>query len=453
MPLPRWMLTPPAQVPSPVDGLVAAAPVTGSQNAELLSLHDHPVADRHTLRWVRWCCIGLGTLFLLIAWLSMGISTTYPGDELRFIQSSQSFANGQGIAELPSVEYLRTYEEMSGPLPFWYWGKWGQVFGYSLASMRLSTMLWGVLTLGLLFEVLVTLLPRPRWVVMAFACVVLNPYWWTMSIFAYTDIFGMAGLLLASIGVARGRSWRHVVYVALGVMMALLSRQYLVFALPAMGMVALGWWGVDRKMAIKLLAALLVGCLPLAALVLLWRGLGPDNVLKATYETGLLRWKFESAWLYVSLMGVYGLPLWIWLRKAAVFRRWEWLLAAVTLIVGSFIVISPSESAVLVGYTTVGLFDRTMQWIPLGGSVRHIIWTLGGVLGVLLLARLAFNTCQDLRQQRLGPDGYILMILLGLLIVMPLSYLHWEKYFIPALPWLCAGIVRLRLHAATRVSS
>jgi hypothetical protein len=45
---------------------------------------------------------------------------------------------------------------------------------------------------------------------------------------------------------------------------------------------------------------------------------------------------------------------------------------------------------------------------------------------------------------RLGPAGGILLMLLGLLAVMPLSYLHWEKYLVPVLPWVCAGIVSLR---------
>jgi len=451
MKMPRWMLAPPpsayaedAAAPS-TSSTASTTPASPSPSTpdqpDNPSDQSRPVADRHALRRVRWLCIGLGTLFLFVVWLSMGISTTYPGDEERFIESARAFAG------LPSLEFLRTYEEMSGPLPFWYWGNWGQLFGDSLISMRLATMVWGVITLWLLFEVLASLLPRPRWVAIAFACVILNPYWWTMSIFAYTDIFGMAGLLLASIGVVRGRSWWDVAYIVVGLAVALLSRQYLVFALPAMGIVALSWWAVDRRMAIKLLGAIAVGCLPLIMLVLLWRGLGPDNVLKDTYQTGLLRWKFESAWLYLCLMGIYGLPLWVWLRKVATFRRWEWLLAVITLIVGGLVFITPSDSAIAVGFTTVGLFDRTMQWLGLIDSVRHLIWTLGGVLGVLLLARLTTRAAANITQGRLGPDTYILLILLGVLIVMPLSYLHWEKYFIPALPWLCAGIVRLKLAA------
>lgn len=393
---------------------------------------------QQALRQTRLTCYAGGVVFLLLAWVLLGVSKPYFGDEDRFIISSQAFAGW------PSLELLRTYEEMSSPLPFIYWGQWGSLWGYSLFSMRLATLLWGIAAVVLLVENLAMLLSRPRWVIAAFIVVMINPYWWMMSIFAYTDIFGIVGLLLAALGLGKNRSWMTL----LGVAIALLSRQYLVFALPAFGLLALGWWEVDRKSAWRQLLALGAGCLPLALLVVLWRGLGPDNQLKALYQTGYLAYKPASAWLYLSLMGIYGLPLWVFLRKHALPRSWQWAGVVVAMLLGIWLVIEPSDSAIKAGFTTVGLFDRFLHALSLPVMGRQVVWSLGAGLGALLLMKLAIIAWRQARQGLLGIEGLILLMLLGLLLVMPLSYLQWEKYFIPVLPWLAAGILRIKADAA-----
>jgi 4-amino-4-deoxy-L-arabinose transferase-like glycosyltransferase len=390
---------------------------------------------QQALRQTRLACYTGGALFLILAWMLLGVSKPYFGDEDRFIVSSQAFAGW------PSLELLRTYEEMSTPLPFLYWGQWGSLWGYSLFSMRLATLLWGVLTVVLLVENLVMLLGRPRWVIASFIVVLLNPYWWMMSVFAYTDIFGIAGLLLASLGLGKNRSWMTL----LGVAVALLSRQYLIFALPALGLLALGWWEADRRSAYRQLIAMALGCLPLLLLMILWRGLGPDNQTKQLYQTGLLAYKPHSAWLYLSLMGIYGLPLWVFLKKHALPGRWQWAGVVGAMALGFWLMIEPSDSAIKAGFTTVGLFDRFLHALGLSLAGRQIIWSLGAGLGALLLMKLAFIAWRQSRQGLLSVEAFILLMLLGLLIVMPLSYLQWEKYFMPVLPWLTAGILRIRM--------
>lgn len=423
---------------------VVLHPVLDHRQARLQSLApDRPVVDARRQRLHRWACVTAAGLLLVALWLIMGVNRPFPGDEQRFIESSRAFAG------LPSVELLRTYEEMSGPLPFIYWGNWGAVFGDSLASMRFATLLWGLLALWWLYDTLAILLPRPRWVAIAFALVVLNPYWWTMSIFAYTDIFGIAGLLLAFTGLSRASMWRT----AVGVAIALLCRQYLVLALPAFGVMALGWWALDRKIAIRQIVALIAGCVPFGLLVLLWGGLGPDNELKRIYQQGYFTWKPQSAWLYVSLMGLYGLPAYVWLGRRLRPGLTGWLLATAMGLLGFILIVDPSPSAIAVGFETVGLLDRTMHWLSLGPVLRQIVWSIGAALGGLLLGELMRESWRELRLGHLAPQAIVLAMLLGLLVVMPLSYLHWEKYFIPVLPWAIAGVVMLRQPARPKTST
>jgi hypothetical protein len=227
----------------------------------------------------------------------------------------------------------------------------------------------------------------------------------------------------------------------IGVMIALLSRQYLVFALPAFFLLAVSQFDSDRKSTLRQVVALVAGCVPLGLLILLWGGLGPDNEMKKLYQVGYFSYKPDSLLLYVSLIGLYTLPIWAWARTASLPVRWEWLAAAAGFALCFWLKVYPSDSAIKAGFTTVGLFDRAMDTAALPDTLRQVIWACGAAAGGVVLYRLVAMSLTDLRGRQMSVQGFCLLMILGFMVIMPLSYLHWEKYFVPLLPWVCVGVV------------
>ena len=70
----------------------------------------------------------------------------------------------------------------------------------------------------------------------------------------------------------------------------------------------------------------------------------------------------------------------------------------------------------------------------LGSSAPDVFFWLAFGLGVAVLAAIARDV--TLRRPARWPDARTLLGLavLSFLAVMPFSYMHWEKYFMPLLP-------------------
>lgn len=362
------------------------------------------------LIWITGCLLYLAAILSAV-----GITKAYPGDELRFIETSRLFAAGI------TLDLLQHYPEMSGPLPFAVFSLWGRAFGWELGTMRLLAVAIALATLVLLHLWLRHELRSPNHALLAGLVLYLNPYIATMSVFLYTDMISVFFVLAALISVQR----QSTPALALSLCAALLCRQYLVFLIPAF---LLYYWPNNRRM----IAATTCSATPLAALVVLWRGLAPDSHMRTMFLT--------TSAFHVSAFIGYTALLFVYLSPFALLRWRRFIpkppiaaLAFTGALLYWLFPLRPSPSALQQGIATVGLFDRLLQLTMPTVTARDAFYSIAFALGLMVLAPLA----RDAARRQLPA-----LIVVCFLAVMPFSYLYWEKYFLPVLPIAAIAILR-----------
>jgi hypothetical protein len=197
--------------------------------------------------------------------------------------------------------------------------------------------------------------------------------------------------------------------------LALLSRQYLVFLVLAVGIYC-AW-----RRRWPMVVASGVAMIPLAGLIGLWGGLAPDSVVRVQYlQPGPLL--HANALLgYLGLLFAFLVP-WMLVTDRP---RWDWRVVLAALVVSCvywLAPVRPSSASVAAGIHTVGLLDRVLhlalplQWL------RDVFYQLCLAGGILVLVRLRCNL------------SMAALTVFSFLVIMPFSYLYWEKYMLPLLP-------------------
>ncbi len=134
-----------------------------------------------------------------------------------------------------------------------------------------------------------------------------NPYFVGLSVFVFTDMPALLGLSLLCLGIVT----RRPAAVCIGLIVATMARQYLVFVAPALVAAEVGeraWRGRGSVGSMSMAAA--AGLLPLGAMVLLWGGhLAPDNAWRPVYLSEGLRFDAHALTLYLALPALYLAPL------------------------------------------------------------------------------------------------------------------------------------------------
>jgi hypothetical protein len=84
---------------------------------------------------------------------------------------------------------------------------------------------------------------------------------------------------------------------------------------------------------------------------------------------------------------------------------------------------------------TVGLLHRALKLIEPEGRLADLVFFLGFFVAVGILWAGLRQAAWYVRQR----EGYLPLLpvcaVFCFLLVMPWSYLHWEKYFLPAIPF------------------
>ena len=172
---------------------------------------------------------------------------------------------------------------------------------------------------------------------------------------------------------------------------------------------------------------------PTLALFILWGGVSPDNAMKARYVSDAFIFHVDFVSLYLALLFVYPVPL-ILYRWRVFYGRPLVLLMAILLASGYWLApIRAAAPAVAGGVHTVGLLHRGLL-----GIFPEPIVDLFFYGCIVLALPVVMGIARDgwMRMKRPDFDGTILLHLtiLCFFLVMPLSYLNWEKYFLPVLP-------------------
>lgn len=344
------------------------------------------------------------------------------GDEAHFLQTVRLF--GDGV----SLDLLRSYPEMSAPLTYVVYAAWGAIVGFETSALRLLSPAVAGATILTWHTFLKDVVRSELLVLVALATVVLNPYFLGLSVFVFTDMLALFGLALTAIGVSRRNAW----LAGVGLAVATCARQYLAFlAIPLVSLVLLR---PRARESWRWPAAGVAGMLPLGLLVWLWGGhLAPDNALRAIYTSEGLRFDPHALSLYLSTPAVYLFPL-VGLMIPRL--RWRPAPLAAAAVAAAIVVVFPVEPSIAQtreGSFAVGFlhrvvemgFDPTLARVVFACLAFVNVWTLSSAFSPLFL--------HDTDERLLRSALFVWLGIAAFLLIMPLSYMPWEKYALPLL--------------------
>ncbi len=278
------------------------------------------------------------------------------GDEAHFVETVRFF--GAGV----TWEKVRTYEEMSTPLPFLVSAAWGQQLGFDLPTLRWGNCLAGWLACLAVFRLAgaAGLGRGPRWLLAGWFAAL--PYTLYLSAFVHTDMLSILALACGLTGAVRRR------WVSAGVWLAaaLLCRQYLVFVPVGIAGAALWRGRADRRAAAGALPAAGLALAPLAALCAYWGGPQPANRLHTLYTGSGFAYHPDSLVVYLALVPVYLAPYFVREFVRSLPNRSEPAVGVLVGAVVTFVPLSVSRVSSVVGIETIGLFHRFVR--ALGGA-------------------------------------------------------------------------------------
>jgi hypothetical protein len=170
-----------------------------------------------------------------------------------------------------------------------------------------------------------------------------------------------------------------------------------------------------------------------------WHGLTPNNTVKGDYNEQALRFHPEALSLYIALIVVYCLPI-ILLNFKKIYTDNK--VRILSIFVSVFIIIFPIKQSIdwiENQHHTVGFFHKV---IMMTGS--PVLESLVFYLCFLFSLPILFYFCRKIyiKIKTKEIDVFLICLLTTFLflLTMPLSYMLWEKYFVPLLVFLIIGI-------------
>ncbi|UCD62659.1 MAG: glycosyltransferase family 39 protein [Candidatus Zixiibacteriota bacterium] len=359
-------------------------------------------------------------------------SWSHWGDEWHFQNTIKRF--GEEI----SLYNLKHYEEMSTPLPFLAYALWGRLFGFELFPLRTFSLLVALITYLLFHRLLFVASGSAASAFWGSALLIGQPYMIGFSIFIYTDMLAILFLISACLAHMKGRA----TWMGVSLALALLCRQYIGFLVLAVAVYhILRYLSLRQKKDLQMLAGCVQACVPYAALVFYWGGLSPDSSMRTRYLDEGLYYHPAVLSLYVGLLFVYLWPL-LALRWRLLFRDYKaWLIALISSVFYLVFPVAPSKPSVDVGIFTVGLFHRALRFVWNDETFVQVVFYVSFVLAFPVLACVVHSLVQKLRARRFDFALMLDLSIVSFFIVMPFSYLGWEKYFLPVVPLVILRLV------------
>ncbi len=361
------------------------------------------------------------------------------GDEGHFVQTIQIFAARFDL------NLLKHYNEMSAPLPFALYALWGKIFGLNVYALRWLSLLIAFATYLLFFHLNYRIFTDGRPALFASLLLIIQPYMIGFSLFVFTDMIPIFASILGLWAVFR----KNPYWLAVSIMIGILSRQYFVFFILSCGVYYLLQAVFYRnRLSLKMLFALLIGMLPGALLFVLWHGLSPDNQVKSLYLNEAFRFHFDYVTLYIALFTIYLFPLLIWQAKRFYSNKKIRLFSLAG--AGYYIAfpVKPCPASQAVGLKTVGYFHKLTRM----AGIQHLDFVAFLIAFILALPFLIFivkDTIYFIRVQRFDLRFLSGLSILSFLSVMPFSYLLWEKYFVPVIPFVILNVFLIAYSSKT----
>ncbi len=359
----------------------------------------------------------------------------YWGDEAHFVETVNKF--GESL----SLDVIKHYEEMSTPLPFILYSAWGRIFSFDIQILRLFSVLIAFTTYLLFHKLLFSLFNNAKIALLSTAFIVLHPYMVGLSVFVFTEMLAILFIVISCISIREQKP----IILSIALACGLLCRQYLIFFTLAAGLHYLvKYYGNRDKGTREMLLSCVVSLIPLAILGVLWKGLSPDNELRNVYLDE--EWRFHLSYftLYVCQLFIYLAPVILIFRKTF-YNNPKTLF--ISFMASGFYWLFPVRACkfqVMGNIYTTGLFHKTVQYIFGSPFIVDVVFYIAFASGLPILLFIVKDTFSKWREERPGFGFFLNLTIILFLMIMPFSYLCWEKYFLPLLPLVVIRILLTR---------
>lgn len=398
-----------------------------------------PTKTSHKLMKIRKRSLIILIIFLLIfeclLYLTIGINQPSWGDEGHFIETIREFG------EETSIYQLKHYNEMSTPLPFILYAWWGKIFGFQLHQLRIFSLIISLITFILYFQLFSSVFRKDSVSYLLTLFLFFQPYMIGLSVFVYTDMLMMLFLALVLHAVKNERKFL-LFFSAVG---GLLCRQYFIYiVIASSSFYLLKIYREENQISKQLLISSIISLIPLFLLFIFWGGLSPQNAVKDIYLKAGVQFELSFLYLYISLFSVYLFPLALFYWKYF-YKNRKVIISSLIISLSYFLVlIEPSQPAVEVGVYTVGFFHRLIRTV-FGTQLEHFIFFLFFLFSLPIVISFGQDFFRRIRNRHFDFCVFLDMAIISFLLVMPFSYVNWEKYFLPVIP-LAAIQVTIRNH-------
>jgi hypothetical protein len=345
-------------------------------------------------------------------------------DEFHYLPTAVFFSQ----EPIPSLDLLKSYNELNTPVPFILGGWVVYFFGEHIQYLRLLTYAVSF-TLLMLF---VWFSPeRSKRFFLCLAGLVVFPNYYLCSVYYYTDIFAMATVLAGLIAYTRGVHWAGVIFF----IAAVCSRQYML-AFPAaivlyelLEILKKGF--SFRQMTKGLFSDLTwvyyaVAVLSIIPWILLWQGPAPAAVMEQQYydSNKLIQYNFGFLiYSSVCLAVYYVIPEVLLTGKWRYFidypKNYPRIFTALVLFVVTLVIFFPAKQA----------YNPYFTW-PYLGYVDQLFMTVG-ISG--FFKQLCFGALMLITLMRFGSPQFNLASCIVVINVLLLgkAQLSWDKYSLP----------------------
>ena len=374
-------------------------------------------------------------LFSLVVLTIIGIifiHLPFHGDEGHIVETIRLFAKNFNLST------IKDYPEVTPPFFFIFYALWTKIFGTSIESLRILTLIISFIAWQLVFYLNNSFTKKGTHALLISLLIIINPYFLGTSVFVFTDMFTIMFLLAAVISFIKDGILLFTIFSTF----AILCRQYAVI-IPIAVIIFFVISHLQQKIIprIYLLGSLLT-FLPLIILFILWGNISPATGRQEWVIANSSFFNLDYINTYITLSVVYIFPLIIVFLKKNKLSYSNLLIAFILTTILSFFPIKPSVATLeFTDYKSVGLVHQALAGVFGYDNIglKIVLWILlfvGCYINAEIIKRFFFN----LKERIFGREFILVLLWISFVLIMPISYQVWEKYLTMILPFFILSI-------------
>ena len=211
-----------------------------------------------------WFFFSLSALSILGIY---SLKLPFRGDERHIVETIKLFTDNF------SFSTIKNYPEVTPPFFYLFYALWAKIFGASVESLRILTLIISFITWQLVFLLNKQFAKKDLHILLLSLLIVANPYFFGTSVFVFTDMLTILLTLAALISFIKDRVYLFTIFS----MLAILCRQYaVIFPLAVIIFYAISYLKHKPINSFYLIGSFF-SFIPLLILFIIWKNISPAS--------------------------------------------------------------------------------------------------------------------------------------------------------------------------------